>query len=54
MTPLEQVKAIRAHNNEYWMGILELALRVAPEETRRLLAEINKNDGKITRLLKEI
>ena len=51
---LSEVERIRSNNNVCWMGILQLALRHAPEEAKALLAEINKNDEGVTRLLREI
>lgn len=47
---LEQIKAIRARNNELWMQIVDVAVRVAPEETKVLLDGIRANDEEVSRL----
>jgi hypothetical protein len=36
------------------MKILEIALKHAPEETKKVLREINKNDREISDLLEQI
>lgn len=54
MTDLEiinEVEIVRAKNNKNWMDVLRIAFKYAPEETRPILAEINRSDGKISRLL---
>lgn len=54
MTDLEiidAVEAVRTKNNKNWMDILRVAFKHAPEEARPILAEINKSDGQISKLL---
>lgn len=51
---LAEIEAVRARNNVAWMALLRLALRVAPEEARALLAEITANDQAVSRLLSSI
>lgn len=51
---LNEVRDIRTQNNDIWMSILEIALMAAPETTRIILRDINKNDSKVTALLTEI
>jgi len=57
MTDLEiidAVEAVRTKNNKNWMDILRVAFKHAPEEARPILAEINKSDGEISRLLDKL
>ena len=48
---VNQVKKIRTKNNKWWMELLKLALEYAPEKSKKVLKEINKNDRKITNLI---
>lgn len=57
MTDLEiidAVEAVRTKNNKNWMDILRIAFKHSPEEARPVLAEINKSDGEISRLLDKL
>lgn len=57
MTDLEiidAVEAVRTKNNKNWMDILRVAFKHSPEEARPILAEINKSDGEISRLLDKL
>lgn len=57
MTDLEiidEVEKVRTKNNKNWMDILRVAFKHAPEEARPILAEINKSDGQISRLLDQL
>ena len=51
---IEQITIIRARNNGLWMGLLELALAVAPKAAKKILAEINKNDKEISKCLRKL
>ena len=46
---VNQVKKIRTKNNKCWTELLKLALEYAPEKSKKVLKEINKNDRKITK-----
>ena len=48
---VNQVKKIRTKNNTCWMELLKLALEYAPEKSKKVLNEINKNDKQITSLI---
>tara|TARA_B100001093_G_scaffold518379_1_gene602976 strand:+ start:2072 stop:2251 length:180 start_codon:yes stop_codon:yes gene_type:complete len=48
---VNQVKKIRTKNNRCWMELLKLALEYAPEKSKKVLKEINKNDKQITSLI---
>jgi hypothetical protein len=47
---VDKIQAIRARNNRAWMDILRVAMKTAPQETRKLLAAITTNDKQISRL----
>jgi len=57
MTDLEiidAVEAVRTKNNKNWMDILRIAFKHSPEEARPVLAEINKSDNQISKLLDKL
>lgn len=57
MTDLEiinQIEKVRSKNNINWMNILRLAFKYSPEEAREIVKNINKDDGKISLLLKKL
>jgi hypothetical protein len=51
---LENIKEIRSRNNDLWMAILDIALRVDPDQTRSILREIQINDRAVTAKLEDI
>ncbi len=57
MTDLEiidEIEKIRTKNNKNWMDILRVSFKHAPEEARPILAEINKSDSRISKLLDQL
>ena len=51
---LEEIKKIRENNNTLWLGIVDIALRFAPEETKKLLEEIRLNDIMVSEYVGDI
>lgn len=51
---VDRIASIRMRNNVQWMRILEIALDSNPEETKRVLKDINANDGIISELLRDL
>ena len=51
---IDEVEKVRTKNNKNWMDILRVAFKHAPEEARPILAEINKSDGQISKLLDQL
>jgi hypothetical protein len=51
---LEEIAKIRVHNNDLWLGLLDIALRVDPEKTKEILAAIRCNDTLITKITQGI
>lgn len=48
------IEEVRSKNNVQWMKILQIALQHAPEETKKVLREINNNDRRVSDLLEEL
>jgi hypothetical protein len=51
---IDEVEKVRTKNNKNWMDILRVAFKHAPEEARPILAEINKSDSQISKLLDQL
>lgn len=47
---IDQIEEIRRKNNNLWMSLLRLALHKAPTEAKAILAEITRNDRKVSDL----
>lgn len=45
---MDYIQMVRANNNVHWLGILRLALKHAPKETKALLREIRLNDIRVS------
>lgn len=57
MTDLEiidEIEKVRSKNNVNWMDILRVAFKHAPEESREIMARINKDDNRISELLSKL
>lgn len=51
---LWDMRCIRATNNDLWMGIVHIALKANPKETKKLINQIQKHDSSIADIWKEI
>ena len=51
---INNIQKVRNKNNVNWMDVLRLALKNAPEETIKLMREINKKDKKISNLFSSL
>jgi len=51
---INQIQEIRAKNNKCWMDILRLSIKVAPNESKKIMQKINKYDAMISKLTKEL
>ena len=49
---INKIEKIRSKNNVNWMDLLRLAFKYAPVEARMLIKKINRDDKKISNLLK--
>lgn len=51
---INNIEKVRGKNNKNWMDILRLAYRYSPKEAAKILAEIYKEDKKISLLAKKL
>ena len=51
---IDKIEKVRKTNNINWMDILRIAFKYAPEEAKNLMEKINKEDKKISILLKKL
>tara|TARA_B100000315_G_C14494963_1_gene549478 strand:- start:906 stop:1109 length:204 start_codon:yes stop_codon:yes gene_type:complete len=51
---IDKIEKVRIKNNVNWMDVLRLALKYAPDETIKLMQEINKKDKKISTLFSSL
>ena len=51
---ISKIEKVRSKNNVNWMDVLRVALRHAPNETIKLMKEINKKDKKISSLFNSL
>lgn len=54
MAVIDEIEAIRGKNNKNWMDLLRLAFRLAPEEAAQIVAEIYRDDQRISDLAKKL
>ena len=47
-TIIKKIENLRKKNNINWMDILRLAMKHAPDETKKILKNINSYDKKIS------
>lgn len=51
---INKIEKVRSKNNTNWMDLLRLAFKYAPTEARILIKKINRDDKKISNLLKKL
>ena len=51
---ISNIQRVRTNNNTSWMDLLRIAVKHAPKESKKVLKRINKNDKKITYLIKRL
>ena len=51
---LEEIKKIRVRNNDLWISVLDIALKHAPDETKKLLAKIRMHDLMVSQYMSDI
>lgn len=54
MTIIDKIEEKRSKNNKQWMNLLRLAMKYAPEQSKKTINLINKNDKSISDLLKKL
>tara|TARA_X000000950_G_scaffold163945_1_gene200412 strand:- start:347 stop:532 length:186 start_codon:yes stop_codon:yes gene_type:complete len=48
---INKIEIIRSKNNKNWMNIMRLALKYAPNQTKKIMIKINSSDKKISKLI---
>ena len=51
---INEIEKVRSKNNRNWMDLLRLAFKYAPVEAKKLIKKINRDDKKISNLLKKL
>jgi hypothetical protein len=51
---INEIEKIRSKNNKNWMNIMRLAFKNSPKGTAKIMAEIYKEDNRISRLAKKL
>ena len=51
---IDEIEKVRTKNNVNWMDVLRLAFTHAPDETKKLMGKINKEDKRITELFEKL
>ena len=51
---INQIQNVRSKNNKYWMDVLRLAFKHAPNQASELMKKVNLNDQKISKLVKKL
>ena len=51
---INKIQKIRSKNNKNWMDLLRLGFKYNPNESKKILRGIFKEDKKITSLVKKI
>jgi len=51
---IDQITNARKQNNINWMNLLKVAIDHAPKKSKLILKNINRQDKKISKLLKRI
>ena len=51
---IKQITNARKKNNINWMNLLRISIKYAPNQSKKILKDINKKDREISKLLKKI
>ncbi len=51
---INKIQKIRSKNNINWMNILKLAFKNNPKEAAKIMSNVNHDDKKISRLVKQL
>ena len=54
LNTINKIEKVRSKNNVNWMDILRIAFKYAPVEASKLMKKVNKEDKKISQLLKKL
>ena len=51
---IDQISKARVKNNQNWMRLLEIAFEFAPEQSKKILKDINNQDRKINKFAEKL
>ena len=51
---IDEIEKVRTKNNVNWMDVLRLAFIHAPQDTKKLMKKINKEDKRISELFEKL
>jgi len=51
---INKIQKMRSKNNLNWMNILKLAFKNNPKEAAKIMSNVNHDDKKISRLVKQL
>tara|TARA_B100001094_G_C17800080_1_gene608671 strand:- start:184 stop:381 length:198 start_codon:yes stop_codon:yes gene_type:complete len=51
---IDKIEEVRKKNNSNWMDILRIAFKYAPDDAAKVMANIYKQDEKISKLAKKL
>lgn len=51
---IDAIEKVRTKNNVNWMDVLRLAFKHAPDEARKIVQKINKEDKSISDLFEKL
>lgn len=51
---IKQITNARKKNNINWMNLLRISIKYAPNQSKKILKDINKKDIEISKLLRKI
>ena len=51
---IKEITNARKKNNMNWMNLLKISIKYAPDQSKKILKDINKHDKKISQLLKKL
>ena len=51
---IDQIESVRSKNNVNWMNLVRLSFSLDPKKSAKILAEIYKQDKKISNLTKKL
>ena len=51
---INEIEKVRKHNNVNWMNLMKIAFKYAPDEAKKCLKQIDKQDRQINKLMKKL
>ena len=51
---IDKIEKLRKKNNINWMNLMKIAFKFAPQEAKKCIKEISKQDKEINKLLEKL